>query len=131
MDIYSQNILDHAKSPRNQGNLAEPKLSGQGQNSSCGDKLSVDLKMADNKIIDLKFSGVGCAISQAATSILSEQVIGKTGGEVLKLDFNDLIRILGIEISPRRVKCAALGLLTIQNIILQSRGEPEKSWSDL
>lgn len=131
MDIYSQNILDHAKSPRNFGQLSEPKLSGQGKNSSCGDKLSLDLKIENNKIIDCKFSGTGCAISQAAMSILSEQVINKTCDEVLQLNFSDLVRILGIEISPRRVKCAALGLLTLQNIILQSRGESAKSWSDL
>lgn len=131
MDIYSQNILDHAKSPRNFGSLADPKISGHGKNSSCGDKLDIDLKLSDNKVIDFKFSGQGCAISQAATSILGEQIIGKTIEEVLHYSYSDLVRILGIDISPRRVKCAALGLLTLQNIILRSRGKSEKTWSDL
>ena len=131
MDIYSQNILDHAKSPRNFGSLSGSKVSGHGKNSSCGDKLDLDLKIEDDKIIDLKFSGVGCAISQAAMSILSEQVIGKSTEEIINLTFSDLVRILGIDISPRRIKCAALGLLTLQNIILQSRGESEKTWADL
>ncbi len=131
MDIYSQNILDHAKAPRNFGSLLDPKLTGHGKNSSCGDKLDIDLKITESKITELKFSGEGCAISQAAMSILSEQVMGKTEEEVLKLTFSDLVRFLGIDISPRRIKCAALGLLTLQNIILVSRGEPGKNWQDL
>jgi len=114
MDIYAQNILDHYKNPRNYGSLKDASIVSQENNYSCGDKISIDLKVKGNKLLDLKFNGSGCAISIAGMSILSEYVIGKTKAQILKLGLDDIKKYLGVPISTSRVKCAMIGLTAIQ-----------------
>lgn len=130
MDLYAQNIMDHFKNPRNRGRLSDANVTHAEANYSCGDKLAVDLKVEGGAVKGFAFEGAGCAISQASVSILGGLVTGKTEEEVLAMDFNDLREQLGIDISHRRAKCALLGLLTVQNAILQQRGEPARTWSD-
>ena len=130
MDIYAQNVMDHYKCPRNQGEIDNPSMSGKQVNRSCGDTLVVDLKVKDDKIIDLKFQGQGCAISQAAMSILSESIIDQTIEQVLILKHKDVLKLLGVEVGQRRFKCVLLGLLTVQNIILRKQKKPERVWND-
>lgn len=130
MDIYAQNILEHFKRPSNKGVMKGADITHNEANFSCGDTLHVDLKINKNKLIDFKFEGGGCAISQASVSILGEEVIGKTLTQILKLDFNDIKQYLGVPISERRSKCALLGLLTIQNAILKQQGKEIKQWHD-
>jgi len=114
MDIYGQNIMDHYKNPRNVGFLEAPDASHQATNATCGDELAVFIKMKGQKIAAIKFQGNGCAISQAATSILSEELVGQTKKKVASYKFADIQKILGVPISERRYKCAMLGLRAIQ-----------------
>jgi len=133
MDIYAQNIIDHYKHPRNQGKIDSPSMSGKQVNRSCGDTLAVDLKVKDDKIVDLKFQGHGCVISQAAMSILSESIIGQTIEKVLLLKHEEVLKLLGVEVGQRRFKCVLLGLLTVQNIILEEQAgkKSPRTWGDL
>ena len=131
MDIYAQNIMDHYKCPRNQGRLSNPTISGGNVNRSCGDNLLVDLKIEDSKIIDLKFEGRGCAVSQSSMSILGEHLIGQTIDQVLALTYQDILKLLGVEIGQRRFKCVALSILTVQNIILKHQNKEVRTWDDL
>ncbi|MBL7058574.1 iron-sulfur cluster assembly scaffold protein [Patescibacteria group bacterium] len=117
MNIYAQNILDHYKTPRNFGSISGAQIKHSEANYSCGDKLSVDIKLEADVVSDIKFKGTGCAISQAAMSILTEDVMGKTKKYILNLKFDYLQKLLGVPVSESRYKCAVLGLMTIQNAL--------------
>lgn len=117
MDIYAQNILDHYKHPHNQGVIAKADVSHHETNNTCGDDISVSVKMAGKKIKQIKFIGQGCAISQAGISMLSEELLGKTKAEVMTYEFKNLEKNFGIKISERRYKCALLGLWAIQHAL--------------
>ncbi|MFB6311606.1 MAG: Fe-S cluster assembly sulfur transfer protein SufU [Salinirussus sp.] len=109
-DMYRQQILDHYKSPRNYGELEDPTYTHVGENPMCGDTIEIDVVLDDDEetIEAVAFRGEGCAISQAAASMLSEKLIGMTVDELQELDRDDMIDLLGVEISPMRVKCAVL-----------------------
>ncbi|NGM68790.1 SUF system NifU family Fe-S cluster assembly protein [Natronolimnobius sp. AArcel1] len=112
-DMYRQQILDHYKNPRNYGQLEEPTFTHIGENPMCGDEIRMDVKLADEDDGDqtierVAFSGDGCAISQASASMLSTKLQGKTLEELLEMDRDDIIDMLGVDISPMRVKCAVL-----------------------
>jgi nitrogen fixation NifU-like protein len=113
-DLYRENILQHYKSPHHWGEMADADLEADDLNPLCGDELKVQLKVADGKIEDIRFSGHGCAISQASASILTEEIKGKTLDEVKSIDRQHVLENLGIPISPARVKCALLGLKTLK-----------------
>lgn len=117
MDLYSQNIIDHYKFPRNKGEIEKPTLHYTQNNPICGDKISIDLLIENNVLKDLKFQGEGCAISIAGISILSEEVINMKIADILKLNENDIKMMLGLDISERRKKCAMLGLETLQKAL--------------
>lgn len=131
MDLYAQNILDHYKNPVNKGKLKSASVTHKEANHSCGDTLEVDLKVSDGKVDDVKFRGEGCAISQAAMSILSEELIGMTEKEILKLREQDIHDMLGIPVTARRRKCALLSLLTTQNALRKKHKEKLEKWMDL
>ncbi|OVE83582.1 iron-sulfur cluster assembly scaffold protein [Natronolimnobius baerhuensis] len=113
-DMYRQQILDHYKNPRNYGQLEEPTFTHIGENPMCGDEIRMDVTLADEDdgetqtIERVAFSGDGCAISQASASMLSTKLQGKTLEELLEMDRDDIIDMLGVDISPMRVKCAVL-----------------------
>lgn len=117
MDIYAHNIMDHYKNPRNKGILKGAVLTHRELNATCGDDISIALKVVGQEIKTIKFTGQGCAISQAAISILTEELVGKTKKQALDLDFEDIKKILGVPISERRYKCAMLGLGAIQKAL--------------
>lgn len=116
MDIYAKNILDHYQRPHNFGPL-DGAIKHHELNRSCGDDITVYVKTDDNKLTQVSFEGHGCSISTAATSILSEALIGRELQDILKLDLSDVQKILGIDISLRREKCAMIGLRAIQGAI--------------
>ncbi|MBT7553193.1 iron-sulfur cluster assembly scaffold protein [bacterium] len=130
MDIYAQNVMDHYKCPRNRGQLNKPTMSGQQSNRSCGDTITVDLEVKDDKVKAVKFRGQGCAISVAAMSMISEKMIDKSIGQVLSWKHKDVLELLGVEVGRRRFKCVVLGILTVQNIILRQQKKPERVWDD-
>lgn len=117
MDIYAQNIMDHYKNPRHRGLLSHADREHREMNHSCGDDITVFLKLAGPKIKKITFAGQGCAISQAGISILSEELLGQTKAQVLSHDFNYIKKIFGIAISERRYNCAMLGLRAIQRAL--------------
>ncbi|MBI4117893.1 MAG: iron-sulfur cluster assembly scaffold protein [Parcubacteria group bacterium] len=131
MDLYGQNILDHYKNPRNHGRIPHASVSHEEANYTCGDSLVVDIEFLEDRLKDLKFEGQGCAISQAAMSILSEEAVGMKKKEVLGLALMDMKDMLGIPLTERRTKCALLGLLTLQNAILKYERKALRHWFDL
>ena len=130
-DMYRQQILDHYKSPRNYGELEDPTFSHVGENPMCGDEIRMDVRLADDEdgeqlIEQVAFSGDGCAISQAAASMLSTELQGLTVDELLEMDRDDVVDMLGVEISPMRIKCAVLAEKVAQDGAEIYRGELEK-----
>jgi nitrogen fixation NifU-like protein len=109
-DMYRQQILDHYKSPRNYGEIDEPTFTHVGENPMCGDTIEIDIVLddAEETIEAVAFRGDGCAISQAAASMLTEKLVGMTVDELNDLDRDDMTEMLGVDISPMRVKCAVL-----------------------
>lgn len=107
---YREYILDHYRNPRNYGKLDQPTAHAEDSNPLCGDQLSMDLLVEGNHVTEVRFQGRGCAISQAAASMLSEMIEGKPVEEVVQLGKDDVLDALGIAISPARTKCAFLSL---------------------
>jgi len=124
-ELYRDYILEHYKDPRNFGTLEVRDLEFHDHNPLCGDELGVHVKVEDGRIADLRFHGQGCAISQAAASITSEELIGKQVAEVPELDADWVIDQLGIEISPTRRKCALLSLKVMRGATTGDASWPE------
>ena len=116
-DMYRQQILDHYRNPRNQGELGDPTFSHEGYNPSCGDELEFDVELdEDGETIErVAFRGEGCAISQASASMLSQKLPGMTLDEVEELDRDDVLEMLGVEVTPMRIKCAVLAEKVVQD----------------
>jgi nitrogen fixation NifU-like protein len=123
-DLYRENILDHYKHPRNHGHLEHADVSAEGFNPLCGDQLELELEIVDGRIADIAFDGRGCSISQAATSMMTELVKGKTVEEAAALTKDDITAELGIPLSPVRLKCALLGLGTLRVALNRHAGTP-------
>jgi nitrogen fixation NifU-like protein len=113
-ELYRENILDHYKHPRNRGTLEHPDITYEDANPLCGDQLRIDLKIEDGKIAQIRHSGHGCSISQAAASMLCERMEGRPLEEVRQLTREDMLEMLGIELGPVRLKCALLALKTLK-----------------
>jgi nitrogen fixation NifU-like protein len=109
-DMYRQQILDHYKNPRNYGELEDPTFTHVGENPMCGDTIEMDVVLDDDEetVERVAFRGDGCAISQASASMLSEELAGTPVDDLLAMDRDDIIDMLGVEISAMRVKCAVL-----------------------
>jgi nitrogen fixation NifU-like protein len=114
-DLYREEILQHYKRPRNWGPMDAPDLEAEDTNPLCGDQLKVMLRVGeDGRIEDVRFEGHGCAISQAAASMASEELKGMAVDDLLRLDRSFILDLLGIEISATRMKCALLSLKVLK-----------------
>ena len=116
--MYQEQILDHYKNPRNFGRIMNATVHHHEYNPLCGDEIEMFLVIEDHRIADVKINGHGCAISQASASMLSEKVKGKSLEELKKLTKEDILEMLGIPLSPVRLKCALLSLDTFKNAVV-------------
>ena len=125
-DLYREFILDHYRNPRQHGVIDDPDARAEGQNPLCGDEVSIYVAFADDgdTIDEVKFSGRGCAISQAATSMLTEMVKGRSATQVATLPRDELLDEIGIPLTPVRLKCALLGLSTLKLALHKAKGTP-------
>ena len=132
--MYREVILDHYKNPRGHGTMEHADAAAEGQNPLCGDEVSIYVAFGeDGETIDeVKFSGRGCAISQASTSMLMEMVKGRTAAEIAELPKEDLLEEVGIPLTPIRLKCALLGLGVLKVALHRAKGTPlPEEWAGL
>lgn len=130
MDLYAENILDHYKHPRKKESLVTASISHEEKNLSCGDALKIDLMIEDGKVTQLGWNGEGCAISQAAMSILAEELESKTVEEIESITPKNVYDLLGVPVGPRRFKCALLCLHTLKNALNLYGGKVAQSWTE-
>src|SRR3954470_5944856 len=125
-DMYREVILDHYKNPHGYGLIENADAHAEGQNPLCGDEVTVSVRFAaDGETIDeVGFEGRGCAISQAATSMLTELVKGRKAADVAVLPKEDLLEEIGIPLTPIRLKCAILGLGVLKVALHRAKGTP-------
>jgi nitrogen fixation NifU-like protein len=118
MDLYAETILDHYRNPHHYGRLDHRSLSAKDSNPLCGDMVQFDLLLdKDNRIENVGFTGHGCAISQASASMLTDLLIGRTLEEAVQMTNEDIYQMLGVPLTPARVKCAILSLITFKKAI--------------
>jgi nitrogen fixation NifU-like protein len=133
-DLYREVILDHYKNPRGHGVIEDADAHADGVNPLCGDEVSIYVQFADDgeTVEEVKFSGRGCAISQASTSMLMEMVVGKTAQEIAELPKEQLLEEVGIPLTPVRLKCALLGLGVLKIALHRTKGTPlPQEWAGL
>jgi nitrogen fixation NifU-like protein len=123
-DLYRDYILEHYRRPHNFGVLDAPTATYEGSNPLCGDRITMQLTVQDGIVEAVGFTGRGCAISQASASLLTDEVKGKPLADVAAFGASDLLDLLGIEISPARLKCAMLSFDSLQHLLAEIGAKP-------
>ncbi len=117
MEMYAEQILDYYKNPRNFGRIESPDFSATEANPLCGDVVEIQIKLKGSGIGRCMFSGSGCAISQAAASMLTEFLSGKNVEEAKKVGREKILELLGVEVGPVRIKCALLCMVALKSAL--------------
>jgi nitrogen fixation protein NifU and related proteins len=131
-ELYRDNILDHYKNPRSHGEIERADAQAEGMNPLCGDEVTISVALDGDTIEDIKFRGRGCAISQAATSMLMEMVKGRGAADVADMSRDELLEEVGIPLTPVRLKCALLGLGVLKVALHRARGTPlPEEWAGI
>ncbi len=130
MDLPAEHVLDHYRHPRRKIPLAAPTVTHEERNWSCGDALTLQLRIEDDCIAEIGWSGEGCAVSQAAMSLLAETLPGMDTGAARQLEPPDILALLRIPVGTRRMKCALLCLHTLKNALRAHGGEPLQGWEE-
>ncbi len=117
-DLYRAYILEHYKEPHNKGDMDHPDRFAAYANPFCGDRLQMGVRLAGDRVVDVRFNGAGCAISQASASMLTDEIMGKTLDELAAITKDDIFAMLGIPLSPARQKCALLAWEVLRKGIL-------------
>jgi nitrogen fixation NifU-like protein len=115
-NLYQGNILDHAMNPRNRGKLDSANFSYEDAGSVCGDEVRIDVRVTDDHIAAVAFSGRGCAVSQASASVLTELILHMSIADVRALTEDDLLTAIGVPLGPSRLECALLPLTVLRVI---------------
>jgi nitrogen fixation NifU-like protein len=123
-DLYRDYILEHYRRPHNFGVLESPSASFEGSNPLCGDRITMQLTVRDGVVSEVGFTGRGCAISQASASLLTDEIKGRPVADVAGFAATDLLELLGIEISPARLKCAMLSFDSLQHLLDEVGAKP-------
>ena len=118
-DLYRDYILEHYRRPHNFGTIDDATASYEGANPLCGDRITLQIAVHDGVVERVGFTGRGCAISQASASLLTDEIKGKPVAEVEAFRADDLLDLLGIDISPARLKCAMLSHETLQKALAE------------
>lgn len=130
MDLYAETILDHYRHPRCAGMLQEDAVRHEEVNHSCGDRITVSVRLQDGAVTAIGWEGNGCAVSQAGMSLLAETLVGARQEEILNRTAQDMLQLLGVPVGPRRMKCAMLGLHATKNAVRCALGEQPQSWRE-
>lgn len=130
MNLYADTILDHYRHPRGKDPIGKPSVEHSERNISCGDKIKLQLTIDEGTVTGVHWDGDGCAISQAAMSMLSEEIIGKSVEELQSLSSNDIVTMLQVPVGPRRIKCAALSLHTLLNTLHIHTNTRLQTWQE-
>jgi nitrogen fixation NifU-like protein len=117
--LYQAELLDHYRNPRHRGELPVADFASQQLNPSCGDMVSFQGRVTDGTLSAVAFKGVGCVISQATASLLSERVVGLSLNSIMAYDKDFILNLIGMELGPTRLKCALLPLEALQQGIYQ------------
>ncbi len=128
MDLYAENILEHYKNPQGKMLLPSFTIEHEEVNLSCGDSVKIQLMLDGDRVTQLGWDGSGCAISQAAMSLLSEELTGKTVAQLEAMTPANIQELLGVPVSTRRAKCAYLCLHALKNALHSLRKEPAQNW---
>ena len=118
-ELYREEIMDHYQNPRNFGKIRDADVSYQDYNPVCGDEITMQLRMENGTVKEPMFTGKGCAISQAAASMLTEEIRGKSAREIVAMKQDEMLKIIRINPGPVRIKCAMLALRAVQKGIVR------------
>jgi len=131
MDLYAENILEHHRHPRCKSPVKGPTEAHAESNPTCGDTITLELKISKGKITAAGWNGSGCALSQAGISMLLEKISGMSAKDAAKLSPKDMRSLLGVPLTTRRLQCAFLPLLALRNALRKWKDEPAETWPEL
>ncbi len=128
--LYAENILEHYRHPQHKHTLTDATVTHEEINASCGDKITLQLIIEEGKVADVGWEGTGCAISQASMSLLSDELMGKTEGELEQMRPSAIHDLLGIDVGLQRIKCALLSLHALKNALRTRHGKEPQTWKE-